>query len=54
MANGSICCGFWYFTNDDELTDITNGNVWSANEWEVWGHEHDVPIAAVRDMPTKE
>jgi len=33
-ANGSICCGFLYFTNDDELTDITNGNVWSANEWE--------------------
>ena len=23
-----------YYTNDDELTDITNGNVWSANEWE--------------------
>jgi len=34
VANGSICCGFWYFTNDDELTDITNGNIWSANEWE--------------------
>lgn len=34
IANGSVCCGFWYYTNDDELTDIRNGTVWSANEWE--------------------
>jgi hypothetical protein len=34
VATSSTCCGFWYYTNDDELTDITNGNVWSANEWE--------------------
>lgn len=34
VTNGSICCGFWYYTNDDELTDIANGTVWSANQWE--------------------
>jgi hypothetical protein len=34
VADSGICCGFWYYTNDDELSDIVNGTVWSANEWE--------------------
>ena len=34
VTTSSVCCGYWYYTNDDELTDITNGYVWSANEWE--------------------
>jgi len=34
VANSGVCCSFWYYTNDDELTDIVNGTVWSANEWE--------------------
>jgi hypothetical protein len=34
VMNSGICCGFWYYTNGDELTDPTGGSVWSANEWE--------------------
>jgi len=30
----ALCCGFWYYSNSDELTDISGGTVWSANEWE--------------------
>jgi hypothetical protein len=32
-AISSECCGFWYYSGSDELTDVVTGGIWNATLW---------------------